>query len=48
MRNRQFITIKVGIIKNEIEKAILDGIIQNDYDAALNYMNEIKKQVLEN
>ncbi|MFM7773777.1 MAG: tRNA nucleotidyltransferase, partial [Candidatus Kapaibacterium sp.] len=32
----------VGIIKNNIEEAILDGIIPNDFDAAYAYMMEHK------
>lgn len=36
---------KVGILKARIEEAILDGIIPNDYDAALKYLYEIKDEV---
>lgn len=35
---------EVGIIKKKIEEAILDGIIPNDYDAALEYLYKIKKE----
>ena len=34
---------EVGRIKKEIEEAILDGVIENDYDAAYQYMLSIKK-----
>ncbi|MFI5144317.1 MAG: CCA tRNA nucleotidyltransferase [Ignavibacteria bacterium] len=37
----------VGIIKHKIEEAILDGIIPNEYDAALKYLYEIKDEVLQ-
>ena len=30
----------------DIEEAILDGIIPNDYDAALKYLYEIKDDIL--
>ena len=33
---------KVGKLKKEIEEAILDGKIDNNYDDALNYLNQIK------
>lgn len=36
----------VGMLKTRIEEAILDGIIPNDYDAALKYLYEIKDEVL--
>jgi poly(A) polymerase len=32
----------VGVIKNNIEEAILDGIIPNNFDAAFAYMMEHK------
>ena len=38
---------EVGIIKHKIEEAILDGIIPNEYDAALKYLYEIKEEVLQ-
>lgn len=37
---------EVGIIKTRIEEAILDGIIPNEYDAALEYLYKIKDEVL--
>jgi tRNA nucleotidyltransferase/poly(A) polymerase len=37
---------KVGTLKTMIEEAILEGIIPNDYDAALKYLYEIKDDVL--
>ncbi|MDQ1265097.1 MAG: poly(A) polymerase [Bacteroidota bacterium] len=37
---------KVGTIKKKIEEAILEGIIKNDYDAALEYLYRIKDEIL--
>ena len=39
---------KIGLIKNRIEEAILENIIDNDYDQAYKYMMEIKDDVLNN
>ena len=35
----------VGKIKNAIEEAILDGEIENDYDAAYKFMMNLKKTI---
>ena len=35
---------EVGEIKKLIENAIIDGIIKNKYDAAFQYMKDIKKK----
>ena len=37
---------KVGIIKRAIEAAILDGLIENDYESSLKYLNTIKKDFI--
>ncbi|NOZ08600.1 MAG: HD domain-containing protein [FCB group bacterium] len=37
---------RVGIIKQAIEEAILDGLIPNDYDAAFEYMLSVKDDLL--
>jgi poly(A) polymerase len=36
----------VGILKKAVEDAILDGLIPNDYDAALNYLYEVKDDII--
>lgn len=36
----------VGVIKNAIREAIIDGKIANEHDAALEYMNRIKDELL--
>jgi poly(A) polymerase len=36
---------EIGIIKSKIKDAILEGIIENDYDQAFNYMLEIAKEI---
>ena len=37
---------EVGVIKNNIKDAILDGTIKNDYDEAFEYMMSIKDKIL--
>lgn len=37
---------EVGKIKHTIEEAILNGEIENDYDAAKEYMFKIKEEIL--
>ncbi|MGC8652665.1 MAG: CCA tRNA nucleotidyltransferase [Candidatus Kryptoniota bacterium] len=38
--------IEVGLLKKAVESAILDGIIQNDHDAAISYLKENKEKIL--
>ena len=38
----------IGKIKQNIEDAILDGEIPNTYDAAFEYMMQIKDKIIEN
>ena len=35
----------IGIIKTQIREAILDGVIQNNYDEAENFMYKIAKEL---
>lgn len=37
---------EVGIIKNKIEEAILDGIIPNEHEAAIEYLYKIKDEII--
>jgi hypothetical protein len=36
----------IGLIKDDVENAILDEKIENDYDSAFNYMMKIKDKYL--
>ncbi|MFZ1979055.1 MAG: tRNA nucleotidyltransferase, partial [Bacteroidota bacterium] len=38
--------IMIGILKDKITDAVLDGIIPNDHDEALQYLLSIKAEVL--
>ena len=37
---------KVGLLKKAIEEAVLDGRIPNEHDAALQYLLEVKDEIL--
>ena len=36
---------KVGILKNALKDAVLDGIIENNYEAAKNFLDEKFKEI---
>lgn len=36
---------EIGIIKTKIKDAILEGVIENDYQQAYNYMLEIVEEI---
>ncbi len=38
----------VGVLKDEITDAILDGVIPNDHDAAKEYLLRIKDDIMRN
>jgi poly(A) polymerase len=38
----------VGVLKDEITNAILDGVIPHDHDAAKEYLMRIKDEVMRN
>jgi poly(A) polymerase len=37
---------EVGLIKNQIKEAILDGEIRNDYEEAYAFMVKVAKEIL--